>query len=311
MSSPATSLFRRLVLAVCGLRWFRWMATRTPPGRLVASRFVAGETLDQAVDVARALDRQRISGMLDHLGENVTAPEHALAAASSYTQALDRIASERSLDLAISIKLTQLGLDLSRELCVAHVNRIADAAETFGTLVMIDMESHGYVDRTLDVLQAVSAGGRRVGICLQAYLLRTERDAFELPTGCRVRLVKGAYLEPPEVVHDDKREVDLAFARLFATLYERGHPLDVATHDPALIEGVKRHVDGDGWSRVEFQMLYGVRRDLQAKLAGEGYPVRVYVPYGTEWYPYLTRRLAERPANLWFFLSSLARSARS
>jgi proline dehydrogenase len=131
-----------------------------------------------------------------------------------------------------------------------------------------------------------------------------------LPPGCRVRLVKGAYLEPPEAVFTRKQEVDASFARLFTTLFARGHAIDVATHDPRLLEGVRRRVDasGEGWSRVELQMLYGVRRDLQGGLAGQGYPVRVYIPYGTEWYPYLTRRLAERPANVWFFLSNLLRS---
>jgi len=152
----------------------------------------------------------------------------------------------------------------------------------------------------------------RTGVALQAYLRRTEQDAFGLPPGCRVRLVKGAYLEPSDVAHERKQDVDVAFARLFSTLLQRNHPIDVATHDPGLIEGVRErvdHLDG-GWSRVEFQMLYGVRRDLQAQLAGQGYPVRVYIPYGTEWYPYLTRRLAERPANLWFFFSNLVRTAR-
>ena len=142
--------------------------------------------------------------------------------------------------------------------------------------------------------------------------MRTERDLFQLPPGCRVRLVKGAYLEPSDLVFRHKQEVDVAFARLFSTLLARGHSIDVATHDPALIDGVRERVDAleDGWSRVEFQMLYGVRRDLQAQLAGQGYPVRVYIPYGTEWYPYLTRRLAERPANVWFFVSNLMRTTR-
>ena len=144
---------------------------------------------------------------------------------------------------------------------------------------------------------------------MQSYLLRSSEDLFTLPAGCRVRLVKGAYLEPPEVVWRGKREVDRAYTRLFTTALERGHRIDVATHDPAMIAGVRARVDAiDGWSRVEFQMLYGVRRDLQVQLAAQGYPVRVYIPYGTEWYPYLTRRLAERPANLWFFFSNLVRT---
>jgi len=149
----------------------------------------------------------------------------------------------------------------------------------------------------------------RVGVCLQAYLHRTAVDVFELPAASRIRLVKGAYLEPPEVALQRRRDVDRAYARLFVTLLVHGHSVDVATHDPRLLEGVRRYLAGHPAerARVEFQMLYGIRRDLQRRLASEGYPVRVYVPYGTEWYPYLTRRLAERPANLWFFVSSLAR----
>ena len=175
---------------------------------------------------------------------------------------------------------------------------------------MIDMESVGYVDPTLRVFREAHAQYPKVGIALQSYLRRTARDLQTLPPGCRVRLVKGAYLEPPEVVFTTKREVNASYARLFTTLLARGHSIDVATHDPRILEGVRRRVDasGEGWSRVEFQMLYGVRRDLQSRFAGQGYPVRVYVPYGTEWYPYLTRRLAERPANVWFFLSNLLRA---
>ncbi len=312
MSSVSTSVFRQLVLRTAGHPWFRALATRTRPGQALASRFVAGESLPEAMRAARELDRARTAAMLDHLGENVRAPEHAADAAGAYLKALDAIAAESTLDCAVSIKLTQLGLDLSRELCLAHLHRILDAAATRGTLVMIDMESNEYVDRTLDVFREVHAGGGRVGLCLQAYLRRTERDVFDLPAGSRIRLVKGAYLEPTAVAFGSKREVDACYARLFATLLARGSAIDVATHDPGLIEGVRRLVDAEtgGWSRVEFQMLYGVRRDLQSRLAREGYPIRVYVPYGTEWYPYLTRRLAERPANLWFFLSSLLRSKR-
>jgi proline dehydrogenase len=217
-----------------------------------------------------------------------------------------------TLDCAISIKLTQLGLDASVEACIANLEPVLVAASADGTQVMIDMESHPYVDRTLEVLTRVRDRHPNLGVCLQAYLRRTERDIFELPPSVRVRLVKGAYLEPPDVVYQRKEQVDGAYARLFTTLLARGHRIDVATHDPRLIEGVRRRVDAvpDGWGRVEFQMLYGVRRDLQAQLAGKGYPLRVYIPYGTEWYPYLTRRLAERPANLTFFLSNIVRGAR-
>lgn len=283
--------------------------TGTRPGRAVASRFVAGEALEEAMTVARALDRRRITSMLDFLGENVRTEEQAEAARAAYLDALAATARAETLDCAISLKPTQLGLDMSVEACLANVEPIVDAAKDRGTVVMFDMESVGYVEPTLRVFREAHARYPKVGVALQSYLRRTERDVQSLPPGCRVRLVKGAYLEPPEVVFTTKREVDASFARLFTTLLARGHSIDVATHDPRLLEGVRRRVDatGEGWSRVEFQMLYGVRRDLQTRFAGQGYPVRVYVPYGTEWYPYLTRRLAERPANVWFFLSNLLR----
>jgi proline dehydrogenase len=308
-----SSAFRRVVILLTDHPWFRAFATGTRPGRAVASRFVAGETLDDAMRVARELDRLRTAAMLDYLGENVTAPAQAEVARDAYLSALARIRGEPSLDCAISIKLTQLGLDSSVSECLANLAPILEAASADGTLVMIDMEGHSSVDATLEVLHATHARHPKVGVCLQAYLRRSDRDVFDLPPAVRIRLVKGAYLEPPHVVYEDKHDVDAAFARLFGTLLARGHAIDVATHDPRLIEGVRARVDAveHGWSRVEFQMLYGVRRDLQARLAGRGYPLRVYIPYGTEWYPYLTRRLAERPANVWFFLSNLARPART
>jgi proline dehydrogenase len=276
----------------------------------VAFRFVAGESLDEAMRVASSLDRRRITSMLDFLGENVSTKEQAESARAAYLEALAAIARAENLDCAISLKPTQLGLDVSHETCLENIEPILDAAESRSTVVMLDMESVGYVEPTLRVFREAHARYPKVGVALQSYLRRTERDLATLPAGCRVRLVKGAYLEPPEAVFTSKREVDANYARLFTTLFARGHSIDVATHDPRLLEGVRRRVDasGEGWSRVEFQMLYGVRRDLQLRLAGQGYPVRVYIPYGTEWYPYLTRRLAERPANVWFFLSNLLRT---
>ncbi len=312
MTDLSARLLRPAILRVAGHPWFRHMATRTAPGRAVASRFVAGETLSEAMAAARDLDRGRVTSMLDHLGENVTSPDQALQARQAYLAALAAIAHADTLDCAISVKLTQVGLDDGLEACMANLGPVLEAAATTGTRVEIDMESHGYVDRTLEAATTAYATYPRVGLALQAYLRRTSGDIDRLPAGMRVRLVKGSYLEPPEVVFADKADVDRSYARVFTTLLARGHPIDAATHDPALIEGVRRRVDAleDGWSRVEFQMLYGVRRDLQAALARRGYPVRVYIPYGTEWYPYLTRRLAERPANLWFFASNLVRSAR-
>ena len=258
---------------------------------------------------ARDLGRGRVNVMLDHLGENVETLTQADAARDDYLAALGAIARAPTLDCAISIKLTQLGLDVSVPDCMTRVWPILEAAAETRTLVMIDMESHLYVDGTLEVLRQAHERHPKTGICLQAYLRRTVDDIFTLPSGVRVRLVKGAYLEPPDLVYTAKQDVNRRWAELFVTLLARGHQIDAATHDPALVEGVRRRVDGleAGWSRVEFQMLYGVRRDLQAQLARQGYPIRVYVPYGTEWYPYLTRRLAERPANMWFFFSNLVR----
>lgn len=303
---------RAPVLRVAQNRWFRRIAIGTALGRRVASRFVAGESLDEAMSAAAELGRTRIAAMLDHLGENVARPEQAADAAGAYVAALHRIGRTRSVDCAISIKLTQLGLDFSTALCLSHVERVLVAAAEAGTMVMIDMESHAYVDRTLAVFRDLRERHDRVGVCLQSYLRRTESDVDALPDNSMIRLVKGAYLEPPDVAFTRRRDVDRTFARLFATLIARGHSVHVATHDPNLIEGARRYVERNGvpWSRVEFQMLYGIRRDLQGRLAREGYPLRVYVPYGTEWYPYLTRRLAERPANMWFFLSNLVRSSR-
>jgi proline dehydrogenase len=247
--------------------------------------------------------------MLDHLGENVASAEQASAAADQYVLALKRVQESESLDCNISIKLTQLGLDLSYETCLENSERVLQAAGERDTLVMIDMEAHEYVDPTLRAHRELKERFPRIGLALQSALYRTGRDVFELPEGSTVRLVKGAYLEPPDVAYPDRRDVDRNWARLYATLVARGHSVHVATHDPELIDGARRLVEelGIEWNRIEFQMLYGIRRDLQGRLANDGYPVRVYVPYGREWYPYLTRRLAERPANLWFFASQFMR----
>ena len=310
MSGP---FLRRPVVWLTQHPWFRRLVTGTPPGRAVARRFVAGESLEEALAAARRLRGEGIATMLDHLGENVRVSEQAAAAASAYVRALERLREEGDrLDCAVSIKLSQLGIDLSSELCSAHVGRVLDAAEPAGTLVMIDMESSAYVDRTLELFGAFRGRYENLGLCLQAYLRRTIDDVVDLPPGSSIRLVKGAYLEPPELAFTNRRQVDRSFSHLVATLLSRGHPLHVATHDSRLLESVRRLIRREGIPRslVEFQMLYGIRRDLQTRLAGEGYAVRVYVPYGTEWYPYLTRRLAERPANMWFFLSNLVRSER-
>jgi proline dehydrogenase len=308
----STGVFRPTILRVAQHPWTRSLVTRTRPGRLVAFRFVAGETLAEALAVARDLHGRGLRTLLDHLGENAETPERSLAAREAYLSALAATADAEDVDAAISVKLTQLGLDVSVDACWANLAPIVESAGEKDRLLMIDMESHRYVDATLEIFSRAHAVSPHVGIAIQSYLRRSDQDIFRLPEGCRVRLVKGAYLEPPDVVYTRKRDVDASYARLFSTLFAHGHPVDIATHDPALIEGARRRVDAfmDGWTRAEFQMLYGVRRDLQSRLASEGYPVRVYVPYGTQWYPYLTRRLAERPANVWFFVSNLVRASR-
>ncbi len=299
------------VLALARARWFRAIAG-SRIGWAVASRFVAGEHLDQAIAVCRRLQRDGIGAVLDHLGENVEAPEQVAQAVRDYIRAVERILDEGDADAYVSVKLTQLGLDFSDELAIANVEEVLKAAAPGNVLVMIDMESSVYVGRTLRVFRDLRQRHDRIGVCLQAYLHRTPSDVDALPPGSIVRLVKGAYLEPPEVAVGRRREVDRAFARLFATMVSRGHAVHVATHDPELLDGARRYVEREGIARslVEYQMLYGVRRDLQSRLAADGLPVRVYVPYGTEWYPYLTRRLAERPANMWFFASNVVRFRR-
>jgi proline dehydrogenase len=308
----STSVVRPAIVKVAHNEWVRRVATRSAIGRAVADRFVAGETLAEALAVARDLADNGCTSMLNHLGENVEGPQDALAAREAYLAEVAAIVEQPELDLVVSTKLTQLGLDDSVDACWSNLVPILDAAAAAHLDVMIDMEDHATVDATLEVFARAHTRYPGTGVAVQSYLRRTPDDLFALPDGCRVRLVKGAYLEPREIALRAKHDVDRAFRRQFTTLFDRGHRVDVATHDPAIVEGVCERVDtvADGWERVEIQMLYGVRRDLQATLAAKGYPVRVYIPYGTEWYQYLTRRMAERPANLWFFVSNLTRTAR-
>lgn len=279
-------------------------------GRRVALRFVAGETLGDGLRAARSLNDRGIGAMLDHLGENVASPEQAAAAADGYVRGLKRIQEDGLPDANISIKLTQLGLDLSVETCLENARRVLEAAAETGSLVMIDMEAYPHVSSTLAVYRSLRERFPNVGVCVQAYLRRTADDARALAAeGVTVRVCKGAYLEPPSVAFPDRDDVSRGYARVAATLLSAGCTVHLATHDPRLIEGARRFVrereiPGE---RFEFQMLYGVRRDLQARLSEEGHRVRVYIPYGREWYPYLSRRLAERPANLRFFVSQLVR----
>jgi proline dehydrogenase len=294
--------------------WVRRLVTQHRLGHLVADRFVAGDSLDEGMRAARSLHEQGIRAMLDHLGENVESPAQAGEAADAYIRALKRIEETPDVDCNISVKLTQLGLDASTDLCMENMERVLQAAARpngeGSVLVMIDMEARQHVDATLDVYLALRDRYPNVGVALQCYLYRTADDVRRVAgPSAIVRMVKGAYFEPPEVAYQGRAEIRREFARLTATLLAAGSVVHVATHDPVLIEGAQRFVRARSISntRYEFEMLYGIRRDLQASLVREGEPVRVYIPYGTSWYPYLTRRMAERPANLWFFVSNFLR----
>jgi proline dehydrogenase len=307
-----TTLLRGPMLWITERAFVRRLMTEHRLGRQVAGRFVAGDTLDSGMAAARSLDTRGIAAMLDHLGENVASSSQASEATDNYVRALKRVQEWPDIDCNISVKLTQLGMDLSTDLCAENMERVLQTAAgpDRPILVMIDMESSEYVDRTLDIYQGLRYRYPNLGVCLQAYLYRTAQDGGRIGgPGAVVRLAKGAYLEPPEVAYRSRREVRANFARLAATLLAAGSTVHLATHDPMLVKGARQFIRERGIApeRFEFQMLYGIRRDLQARLVQEGEPVRVYIPYGTHWYPYLTRRLAERPANVWFLLSNLFR----
>jgi proline dehydrogenase len=307
-----TTLLRGPTLWVAERPLVRRLVTQHRFGRHFALRFVAGDNLDAGMRAAQMLHEQGIRSMLDHLGENVESASQAASAADAYIHALKRIRDVPQVDCDISVKLTQLGLDASTELCMENMERVFEAANGVGNSiqVMIDMEAYEYVDRTLEVYMALRPRYRNIGVCVQSYLYRTAEDVRRI-AGPRaiVRMAKGSYLEPSDVAMRSRREVRQNFARLTATLLASGAVVHLATHDERLIEGARRFIRTRRIpaGRYEFQMLYGIRRDLQAALVAEGEPVRVYIPYGTQWYPYLTRRMAERPANIWFFVSNALR----
>ncbi len=277
--------------------------------RKFASRFVAGETLDTAVAAVRDLNARGISASLDLLGESVTTTEEAAHATDVAIQMLERIAADR-LNANVSVKLTQFGLDLEAVRCAANARRVLERARALDVFVRVDMESSAYTQRTLDLVEKelYPQFPKHVGVVIQSYLFRSAGDIERLiGLGLRVRLCKGAYKEPPAVAFPDKADVDSSFAQLMEQLLERGTYPGLATHDEALLERARRFVRERGIAkdRFEFQMLYGVRRDLQEALVKDGWRMRVYVPFGTQWYPYLMRRLAERPANIAFILGNV------
>lgn len=300
-------MLRNLILGVANRPLVRRIATGGP-GRRVALRFVAGENLDQGMAVTRDLCRQGFSVALDHLGENVTSADEADAAAAVYREAIERIAIE-GLDATVTLKPTQMGLDIDAELAHANVAKLCAAAAAHGSSVTLDMEDHRYTERTVQMCERLNAEfPGAAGIALQSALYRTPSD-LDRVLAMPVRLVKGAYKEPPEIAYPMKVDVDRAFAHLLARLMQSGAYPMIATHDQRLVRYAQRRARqyGRGRESFEFQMLYGIGRDLQRRLLDDGYRVRVYVPFGSDWYPYLVRRLAERPANVGFFLSALVR----
>jgi len=273
-----------------------------------ARRFIAGETVDDAIAALRAIQEQGLHSTLDYLGESVTSLAAAENAAREYVglvEAVDRAGVERNL----SLKLTQLGLDVDRAICVDNLRRILRAAGRCGFFVRIDMESSAHTDATLDIFETVwKLGDRGVGVVLQSCLYRSEKDFERVNAlGARIRLVKGAYREPRNVAYQQKSDVDAAYMRLARRLLTEGTHPAIATHDVEILDEVKRFAAERDIARdgFEFQILYGIRRDLQNALRDEGYRMRVYVPFGREWFPYFMRRLGERPANVAFVLRSL------
>lgn len=293
------------------------LVTGTPISRRMAERFVAGETLSDVIRVAETLNASGLKISLDYLGESVTNPQEAENAVAMAIASVEQIA-ERGVDGNISIKPSAFGLDMNEELCRANIERVLTRARDLGDgdgeiFVRLDMESSDYTERTVEMVESLWADGfRNVGTVLQSYLRRTPNDIERLTRlGARIRLVKGAYQEPPSIAFPDKSEVDRMFIEEMKVLLEAGSYPAIATQDEAMIAATRNWAFERGLpkSSFEFQMLYGIRRDLQTRLVEEGYNVRIYVPYGNSWYPYLMRRMAERPANVMFITGNLLKES--
>lgn len=289
-----------------GLKEF---ATRFSFFRRLTSRFIAGESTDQAVEAIRKLNERGCSASFDHLNESVTGIEETEAEVREYLDVLARI-QETGINSNVSIKLTQFGLEIDAERAYRNARRVVEDAARRGDFVRIDMEGSAVTQATIDIFKRLRAEFDLddVGIVLQSYLYRTiddARDLLKIPA--RIRLCKGAYKEPPEVAYPDKKDVDENYVRVMRLLLSSGVYHGIATHDPRMIDATIDFAqrEGIGKAAFEFQMLYGIRRDLQEQLAGDGYNMRVYVPYGKHWYPYFMRRLAERPANVWFVMKNM------
>jgi len=318
-------LLRSLLIYLSQAVWARKIVTGWRFARRAAARFIAGDTLPEAIEAIQRINESDRFATLDHLGEHVTNPEKAEASKSAYLRLLKEI-DRAGLQASVSLKLTQLGLNINTDLCYQNLESIVRLGAELGNFIRIDMEDSPILDETLKIYQKLSeAGFSNVGMVIQSYLFRSETDTSNLLSiGTRIRLVKGAYQEPPEKAFPDKRDVDSNFDHLteimidsaishgsqIATPDGKLPPITaIATHDEKRIEYACNYAENVGLPReaLEFQMLYGIRTKLQLNLVNAGYPIRVYVPYGTEWYPYFVRRLAERPANLWFFLSNFFR----
>ncbi|MCB9435465.1 MAG: proline dehydrogenase family protein [Anaerolineales bacterium] len=303
---------RSVLLYLAGAGWSRSLVTNFFLARRAARRFVAGETLDEAVAAARQLNTKGMMVSLDHLGESVHNKEAALSATADYLVLLDAIYANK-LDANVSVKLTQLGLDIDESLCVDNMRRILAKASEIGTTVNIDMESSAYTEITLKIFRQLNQEYQNIGTVIQAYLYRSEGDMQQLAQeGGVIRLCKGAYKEPADVAFPEKADVDANYMKLtkaYLSEENRQHRayLKVATHDPKIIQETIDYAEANGVkpTEFEFQMLYGIRTQTQLELVEKGYRMRVYVPYGTEWYPYFMRRLAERPANIWFIMKNL------
>ena len=306
-------LLRSFFIALSHDRLLRRFSERSRMGVRLSSRFMAGMEIGDALRVAEAINKQGMAVSLDSLGESVTTEAEARAAAEIYHQLLDAIA-ERKLKANISLKLTQMGLSLSPALARSIAEGLAEHAQATGSFLRIDMEDSSLTQATLDIVRRIHAKPAlrgAIGIVIQAYLYRSQADIEELlADGIRVRLCKGAYKEPAEVAYPRKADVDANYVRLAGLLLASPVYHGLATHDEAMIAAAKRYITEHGIdrSRFEFQMLFGVRRDLQRKLVSEGYNVRVYLPFGSDWYPYFMRRLAERPANVLFLAKNFFRS---
>ncbi|MAS36973.1 MAG: proline dehydrogenase [Anaerolineaceae bacterium] len=304
-------MLRRLLLYLSNAAWARNMATRWGVARRVALRFVAGETMSEAVEATRRLNEQGLLVTLNYLGESVTSPEDAQAVVATYQNLLQQI-HDQHLQASVSIKPSHLGLDIDEDLCHANLKQILATAEPYDIPITIDMEGSNHTDMTLRLYRRLrdADGFNQVGTVIQAYLYRSEEDMRQLASeNAHIRLCKGAYLEPPEIAFPDKAAVDANYIKL-AEQYLTGSDaayLCLATHDEAMIQGTEAIIRQHSIApdRYEYQMLLGVRTDRQAELAAAGYKMRIYVPFGEAWYPYFVRRLAERPANVLFFLRML------